>query len=690
MSQVRTALRSTNPETAAAIELPALGTDIAPDARRPSIAERIRRWWRKPSPLELLTEEGEARYRPIDAKLIRRLATYLLPYRRQYAIGIALGLVMIVLEMQSPRFMGAIITWTTNYAAGLRHAEATSPGALTLPGREMSLKVPAEASAAQAGQLQPMPTEAQAIRHVAMIVLLWGAVVGAALVLHRLTIIIMTDAGERVQFDLRRALFGKLQKLSMSFYDKTRLGRIISRCTSDVSSLREVNVWGIDIVAKNTLMMCVAGGMLLNTEPRLFLAVVWLGPILFCLNRAYRKRAAVLYQIAREGFTRVSSNLAENITGVRVVTAFNRQSFNLDVFDDLQVHNTNNNVRAARANGVYQPLLTLVGFTGRVIILCYGGYLVAAGDADRRINVGSVVTAFLYWDWFMAPIVNFGNFYNQLMMAMAGAERVFTLLDTPSEVNDVPGAVPLPTVAGHVRFENVSFGYKADRYVLHDINFEIAPGQMVALVGATGSGKSSIISLLARFYLPQEGRILIDDHDIRQVAGESLHRQMGLVLQTNYLFTGTVLENIRYARPEATMEDVIQAARNLGTYDSIMSLAKGFDSEVGERGANMSLGQRQLICFTRAFLANPRILMLDEATSSVDTATELLIQKSLERLLAGRTTFVVAHRLSTIQRADLILVIDQGRIVERGTHWELLEADGRYAQLYQQFVMHND
>ncbi|MBI4579513.1 MAG: ABC transporter ATP-binding protein [Planctomycetes bacterium] len=617
---------------------------------------RIRRWWGRPSPLELLTEEGEPRYRPIDARLIRRLGQYLKPYRKRYALGIALGLVMILLEMQSPRFIGAIVNWTTGYVTG---------------------------------QFGPDVTEGQAIRRVGMIVLLWACVAGTALLIHRWTILIMTNAGERVQFDLRRALFGHLQKLSMSFYDKTKLGRIISRCTSDVSSLREVNVWGIDIVAKNSLMMCVAGGMLLSTEPRLFAAVVWLGPILFVLNRAYRKRAAVLYQIAREGFTRVSSNLAENITGVRVVAAFNRQLFNLNTFDRLQDVNTFNNVRAARANGMYQPLLTLVGFTGRVIILCYGGYLVAGGGAGH-ITVGSVVTAFLYWDWFMAPIINFGNFYNQLMMAMAGAERVFNLLDLAPEVTDDPDAHPLPAVAGHVRFERVTFGYKPDRPVLHDVDFEAQPGRMVALVGATGSGKSSIISLLARFYQPQQGRILIDGHDIRHVTGDSLHRQMGLVLQSNYLFTGSVLENIRYARPEATVEEVVEAARALGTHEAVTSLANGFDTEVGERGANMSLGQRQLICFTRAFLANPRILMLDEATSSVDTATELLIQRSLERLLAGRTTFVVAHRLSTIQRADVILVVDQGRIIERGTHWDLLEADGRYAQLYEQFVMHND
>jgi ABC-type multidrug transport system fused ATPase/permease subunit len=257
-------------------------------------------------------------------------------------------------------------------------------------------------------------------------------------------------------------------------------------------------------------------------------------------------------------------------------------------------------------------------------------------------------------------------------------------------VLDEAGARPLPRVDGYVKFEHVTFGYHPDRPVLHDVNFEAVPGQMVALVGTTGSGKSSIISLIARFYQPQKGRVLVDGHDIRHVTGESLHRQMGLVLQVNYLFTGTVFDNIRYARPGATEQDAIDAARAIGSHDSIMCLKNGFRTEVGERGANMSLGQRQLICFTRAFLADPRIFMLDEATSAVDTGTEVLVQRSLEKLLQGRTTFVVAHRLSTIMRADQILVIDQGRIIERGTHRELIETAGKYAQLYEQFVTQSE
>jgi ATP-binding cassette subfamily B protein len=455
--------------------------------------------------------------------------------------------------------------------------------------------------------------------------------------------------------------------------------------TSDITALRDINVWGIDKIVKNSLMIAVAAAMLLYTDWRLFLAVAWLGPALFLSNYIFRTRSSYAWQVAREGFTRVSTNLAENITGVRVVTAFNRQTPNLGAFDGLQEANTLNNVRASRLNGIYQPTLQLLGFIGKAIILAYGGYLIASNQID---HIGSVVAAFLYWDWFMNPILDFGNFSNQLMMAMAGGERVFNLLDTKPEVQDMPDARDLPRITGRVKFEDVTFGYNPDRPVLHDISFEAIPGQMVALVGHTGSGKSSIVSLIARFYQPQQGRILVDGHDIRHVTGKSLNRQTGLVLQANYLFSGTVMANIRYARPEASDEEIMNAARRLGSYDAIMNLKDGFLTEVGERGAAMSLGQRQLICFTRAFVADPRIFMLDEATSSVDTETELMVQRSLEKLLEGRTTFVVAHRLSTILRADCILVIDQGRIIERGTHRELVARGGRYAHLYEQFVQH--
>lgn len=603
------------------------------------------------APPELENDE-EQRYRPIEWSLVRRMLQILRPYRKQYMIGISIGLVHVLCDMAGPRFIQRIIDFCTAYTS---HS-------ITL-------------------------TQNKAILHLCGIMALWLLVFACSVTLQRICIIVMTRAGETVQFGLRQKLFDHLQTLSMSYYDKTKLGRIISRMTSDINSLREVNVWGIWQIIANGMIMVVAASMLVWTSPKLFLSVVWLGPILYFANRTYIKTAGGLQQVAREGWTRVSTNLAENITGMRVVTAFNRQDPNLAVFNRLQFDNTLNNVRIARINGVYQPMLQTIGFIGKAIILLYGGYLIASGQMIGK-GVGSIVAAYLYWDWFMQPILNLGNFYNQLMQAMAGAERVFNLLDTPPDVQDLPEAKPLPRIVGEVTFENVTFGYNPDRPVLHDVSFTAKPGQTFALVGATGSGKSSTISLIARFYQPQKGRVLVDGHDVRYVTGESLHRQMGLVLQVNYLFTGTVLENIRYATPSATLEDVISAAKAIGSHDAIMQLQNGYHTEVGERGANMSLGQRQLICFTRAFLADPRIFMLDEATSAVDTATEMLVQESLEKLLAGRTTFIVAHRLSTIMKADCILVVDKGRIVERGTHDELIDLGGKYAHLYEQFVQH--
>lgn len=594
--------------------------------------------------------EDDPKYKPIDMAMVKRLMKWMKPYRRHYVAGISLGVVMIGIRMADPIIFQHLVDRLTSFAGN-----------------------------------KTDDTAGAATRYCLILIGMSAILQATGVLLDRWRLLVMTFAGENVQNDLRRALFAHLQKLSMSFYDKNKLGRIISRCTSDISSLREVNVWGIDALLLNFMVLVVASFALAAfTDIRLFLSVSWLGVVYFISHRIALRRSGKSWQTVREGYTRVSTNLAENIVGVRVVTAFNRQTPNLDEFNRLQEINTDNNISSSRIQGSYGSALGVLGFLGKAIILVYGGYLVLMHR--ENISIGKVLAASMYWDWFMYPMRDMGFWFMNYMQAMAGGERVLNLLETQPEVADTPDAKPLPRIVGAVQFEHVTFGYKPDVPVLHDVSFEAKPGQSVALVGHTGSGKSSIISLIARFYQPQQGRILVDGQDIRHVTGESLHRQMGLVLQVNYLFTGTVMDNIRYVRPEATEEQVIEAARVLGTYDAIMSLKDGFKTDVGERGANMSLGQRQLICFTRAYLADPRIFMLDEATSAVDTATELLVQRSLEKLLAGRTTFIVAHRLSTIMRADMILVIDHGKIIERGTHQELLAMDGKYRQLYEQFA----
>ena len=411
-------------------------------------------------------------------------------------------------------------------------------------------------------------------------------------------------------------------------------------------------------------------------------------PVMAWVFNRFRRKLSDSYRRVQESFSRVTATLAESVTGIKVTQGFNRQDVNADLFDELLVNHAGLNMTAARTAGTFLPLLELITQLFMAIIVVVGGWLAlrATGDRQAVSDPNDLITFFFFMPLFFQPCSVIGRQYNMALMAMAGAERVFNLLDRRPDWADAPDAPMLPPIDGRVEFDHVTFEYELGKPVLHDFCFVAEPGQTIALVGETGSGKSTVVNLIAKFYLATEGRVLVDGHDIKHVNTESLRTQLGIVLQQNFLFSGTVMDNIRIGRPDATDDDVREAARRLDCLDLLEAMPDGLNTVVGEGGRGVSLGQRQLICFTRAMLADPRILILDEATSAVDTMTEARIQKALATLLEDRTSFVVAHRLSTIRHADCVLVLGRGCILERGTHVELLEKGGTYARLYRQFL----
>jgi ATP-binding cassette subfamily B protein len=494
------------------------------------------------------------------------------------------------------------------------------------------------------------------------------------------------ELGESVVTDLRNQLFQHIQRMPMRWFHTNRIGRVISRMTSDVEDIRI----GVQEVFYVTLVqfiqMGIAAAAMIWYDWSLFLIVLGLAPVIWMINHHFHRRLSNALRDMRESFSRITATLVESVVGIRVTQGFVRQQENARIFEQLSLDHSRYNSKVLKTHGKFLPLLELNSQIFMAVLLLVGGYRVLT--PGHTTDIGDLVGFFFMANLFFAPISILGNQYNQAMTAMAGAERLYRLLDTEPEWVDPPDALQLHAIRGHVEFRNVTFGYNPDSPVLHQISFTAKPGQVIALVGHTGSGKSSIINLVCRFYLASSGQVLIDGHDIRNIAGRALHRRMGIVQQQNFLFCDTVAENIRFARPEASDNDIEDVLRKLDCEDLLLGLPEGLQTRVGEGGATVSSGQRQLICFARAMLADPSILVLDEATSSIDSATELRLQNALEILLNGRTAFVVAHRLSTIRNADQVLVLDHGRIVEQGTHDSLITHDGIYAGLYERFSQH--
>lgn len=518
---------------------------------------------------------------------------------------------------------------------------------------------------------------------------IWGAIAFAVLALSTQVVMhfrqrLALELGEAVVSDVRNEIFSHIQRMPMAWFHRTKLGRVISRVTSDVEDLR-IGVQEVLFVSLVQIgQMIVAAAAMLWYEPKLFLIVLGLAPVLWMINRHFHRRLSDSLRAMRRSYSRVVATLAESVNGVRVTQGFMRQDENARLFHDLAADHSHNNTVVLKTHGLFIPLLELNNQLFIAILLVIGGWLVLQPSGDATI--GDLVSFFFMANMFFSPISVLGNQYSQAMTAMAGAERLFQLLDTPPDWTDPPDALPLEDIRGRVEFDHVTFGYDATRPVLHEVSFVAEPGQTIALVGHTGSGKTTIINLIAKFYLPTSGTIRIDGHDLHGIDSAALHHRMGIVLQQNFLFRGSVADNIRVGRPQATDEEIIQVVQRLGCPDLINSLPHGLATEVGERGVSLSSGQRQLICFARALLADPRILILDEATSSIDSETERRIQVALRTLLRGRTSFVVAHRLSTIRHADQVLVLDHGRIVEHGRHDQLMAANGVYASLYRRFV----
>ncbi len=565
-------------------------------------------------------------------RVVSRLLPYLKPYKRRAALAMIGMMIYTIASAFQPLLMGNLV----DYAIGGKVGAVNKTGALFL----------------------------------SLMLVSWGA--------QYVQLTNMGWIGHRLLLTLRTQMFDHLQRLSLRFYDNNEVGRVMSRITSDVTTLQDLLTSGSLTIVANFLGIFVTVGIMVYLDVQLALITLAVVPFLVLGMAVWQSYARRAFVRVRQAIAIVNGNLQENVSGVRVIQSLSREDENSRRFESVNRNNFSANVTAGRVTAAVMPMVELSVSIATAMVILYGGYQVLGGS----MSVGVVVTFAISVQRFFDPIRDLVLQYTQLQRAMAGGERIFEVLDTVPEIQDVPDAIDLDDVRGEVEFDRVGFRYVEGVPVLEDFSLHANPGETIALVGQTGAGKTTITALVARFYDVTEGSLLIDGHDIRKIKRHSLARRMGLVLQEPFLFSGTVLENIRYGRPEAAQADVERAAQAVGAHDFIVRLELGYETMLHERGQNLSVGQRQLISFARAVLADPRILVLDEATAYVDTRTEAVIQRALRELLRDRTSFVIAHRLSTIRNADRVIVMDQGRIVEQGNHDELLARGGVYAKLY--------
>jgi len=584
---------------------------------------------------------------------LARLAPYFAPYRRRLAL---IGVLLIV---------GTLADLAGPYLIGLAVDQFISPSGSASP---VWLRALLGASADRRMGLS-------------MLMLTLAASYAVIWAMNVVQFRLMVRVAQKVLLTMRSRIFGHIQALSLSFLDAQEAGDLMSRLSNDTQVINDMFGPGLMRILRMALIMVGVAISMLALNWRLALASYAILPIVVAVTAYMSRRARKAFRQTRKTIGEVSAELQENIAGVREVQAFARETETVTEFRAINERNRLANVEAQTLMSAFMPLLNVLSTAATAIVVGFGGYLALSFDPPL-VSVGVIVSLMVYVRRFYQPLRDLAQLYGQLQSAVAGAERVFELLDAKPAIVDAPDAVELPVIQGQVEYDDVSFRYVESEPVIEKVSFTIEPGRAVALVGPTGAGKTTLAHLLMRFYDVDQGAVRVDGHDVRQVTKSSLRGQMGLVLQDTFLFSGTVMDNIRYGRLEATDEEVTEAARLANAHQFIERLPKGYETEVGERGATLSHGNRQLLAIARAILKDPRILILDEATSSVDTRTELLIQRALGELLEERSSLVIAHRLSTIRNADQILVIDQGRIIERGTHQALLASGGLYHDLY--------